>query len=157
MFDVGCSIIEHRSSSVGLASGVEAMVILEKRYAEEMIAHARAEDPYEVCGLLAGKDGRILKLYRCQSAERSPYRYLLDPKDQLRAMREMDENGWELVGIYHSHTKSPAYPSRTDIELAFYPEALYFIISLLDPERPTIRTFRIVDGKVDEEELRIEG
>ncbi|MBI3989636.1 MAG: M67 family metallopeptidase [candidate division NC10 bacterium] len=157
MFDVGCSIIDHRASSVGLASGVEAMFILEKRYAEEMVAHAKAEAPYEACGLLAGKDGQIVRLYRCQSAEKSPFRYVIEPKDQLKALREIDENGWELLGIYHSHTRSPAYPSKTDVELAFYPEATYLIISLMNPGQPAIRGFRIINGQVSEEELKIEG
>lgn len=133
------------------------MFILEKRYVEEMIVHAKAEVPYEACGLLAGKDGQTVKLYRCRSAERSPYRYVIEPKDQLKALREIDENGWELLGIYHSHTGSPAYPSKTDVELAFYPETIYLIISLMNPEQPVIRGFRIVNGQVDEEELTFEG
>jgi len=133
------------------------MFILEKRYAEEMVAHAKAEAPNEACGLLAGKDGQVVKLYPCRSAERSPFRYMIEPKDQLRALKEIDENGWELLGIYHSHTRSPAYPSRTDVELAFYPEAIYLIISLVDPRQPVIRGFRIVEGRVEEEELKIEG
>lgn len=132
------------------------MFILEKQFADEMVEHAKVESPNEACGLLAGKDGRIVKLYRCQSSEKSPYRYAIDPEEQLRAMREMEERHWDLFGIYHSHTFTPAYPSMTDVQLAFYPDALYFIISLMDPERPTIRAFRIKDGKVTEEELRVE-
>ena len=132
------------------------MFVLEKKFAEEMITHAREESPNEACGLLAGKGGRVLKLYRCQSLEKSPYRYFLDPKEQLRIMREIDEKGWELLGIYHSHTITGAYPSRTDVELAFYPDVLYFIVSLAESGGPTIRAFRIVGGKVTEEELRIE-
>ena len=132
------------------------MFILEKSFAEEMITHAREEVPNEACGLLAGVNGRAVKLYRCMSSEKSPYRYFIDPKEQLRAMREMDERGWELLGIYHSHTHTEAYPSRTDVELAFYPEALHFIVSLAEWERPVIRAFWIVDGRISEEELLIE-
>lgn len=132
------------------------MFVLEKRYAEEMIAHAREESPNEACGLLAGKEERVVKLYRCTSIEKSPYRYVINPKEQLKIMREMDEKGWELLGIYHSHTFTAAYPSRTDVEMAFYPDALYFIVSLVDPKGPAIRAFRIADGKVSEEELKIE-
>ena len=68
-------------------------------------------------------------------------------------MREMDQKEWELVGIYHSHTHTEAYPSKTDVELAFYPDALYFIVSLENREAPVIRAFRINDGRVDEEEV----
>lgn len=129
------------------------MFELARRYAEEIIQHARSEAPNECCGLLAGKDGEILQLYRCDSAEKSPYRYCVDPKDQIRIMRELDDKGWELIGIYHSHTHTEAYPSKTDVELAFYPEALYFIVSLEKPEAPSIRAFRIVDGEINEEEV----
>ncbi|MFQ5881578.1 MAG: M67 family metallopeptidase [Candidatus Methylomirabilales bacterium] len=129
---------------------------LEKRFAQEMVEHARAENPNECCGLLAGKDGEALQLYRCDSTEKSPYRYYLDPEDQIRAIRELEKKGWELLGIYHSHTHTEAYPSKTDVELAFYPEALYLIVSLEKPGAPVIRAFRIQDGKVAEEELIIE-
>lgn len=132
------------------------MFVLEKRYADEMIAHAKEESPNEACGLLAGKDGRVVKLYRCQSVEKSPYRYVINSKEQLQILKEIDEKGWELLGIYHSHTFTAAYPSRTDVELAFYPDALYFIVSLADSKGPAIRAFRIADGKVSEEELKIE-
>lgn len=132
------------------------MVALAKRFAEEIVDHARAEVPNECCGLLAGKDGTVLHLYRCDSAEKSPYRYYLDPKDQIRIMRELDDKGWDLIGIYHSHTHSEAYPSKTDVELAFYPEAFYFIVSLENPEAPVIRAFRIIDGGIAEEEVVVQ-
>ncbi len=129
------------------------MFKLARRFAEEMINHARAEIPNECCGLLAGKDGTILQLYRCDSAEKSPFRYYVDPKDQIRIMRELDQKEWDLIGIYHSHTHTEAYPSKTDLELAFYPEALYFIVSLQKADAPVIRAFRIVDGEIGEEEV----
>lgn len=129
------------------------MFKLARRFAEEMIDHARAEIPNECCGLLAGKDGIILQLYRCDSAEKSPFRYYVDPKDQIRIMRELDQKEWDLIGIYHSHTHTEAYPSKTDLELAFYPEALYFIVSLQKADAPVIRAFRIVDGEIGEEEV----
>jgi proteasome lid subunit RPN8/RPN11 len=129
------------------------MFKLARRFAEEMIDHARTEIPNECCGLLAGKDGIILQLYRCDSAEKSPFRYYVDPKDQFRIMRELDQKEWDLIGIYHSHTHTEAYPSKTDLELAFYPEALYFIVSLQKADAPVIRAFRIVDGEIGEEEV----
>jgi len=129
------------------------MLNLEKRFADEMIDHARTEAPNECCGLLAGKDGTILQLYRCDSAEKSPYRYYVDPKDQIRVMREIDRKGWDLIGIYHSHTHTEAYPSKTDVELAFFPEALYFIVSVEKQEAPAIRAFWITNGAIKEEQV----
>ncbi|MGH7406053.1 MAG: M67 family metallopeptidase [Candidatus Methylomirabilales bacterium] len=126
-----------------------------KRFADEIVKHARAEVPNECCGLLAGKNGAVLELFQCESTEKSPYRYYVDPKDQIRIMREMDRKGWDLVGIYHSHTHTEAYPSKTDVELAFYPEALYFIVSLQNRNTPVIRAFRITDGQIGEEEVVI--
>lgn len=131
-------------------------MLLPKRFADEIVKHARAEVPNECCGLLAGKNGAVLELFQCESTEKSPYRYYVDPKDQIRIMREMDRKGWDLVGIYHSHTHTEAYPSKTDVELAFYPEALYFIVSLQNRNTPVIRAFRITDGQIGEEEVVIE-
>lgn len=133
------------------------MFYLEKRFAEEIIAHASAEDPNECCGVLAGRDGRVLALYRGLNAEASPYRYNIDSRDLLRIMREIEDRGWEILGIYHSHTHTSAYPSKTDVELAFYPDALYLIVSLMDAQRHIIRGFRICGGAVQEEELALVG
>ena len=131
------------------------MFALERRYIDDMIAHAREEAPNECCGILAGKDGRILQLYRAINAEQSRYRYNIDSQDLFRIHRECEEQGWEFVGIYHSHTDSEAYPSPTDVRLAFWPEALYFLVSLRDSENPEVRAYRILDGQVSEEELEI--
>ena len=121
---------------------------------EQMLEHAREEAPNECCGLIGGVDGDARTLYRAANSEASPLRYNLDPQDQFRIMREMEESGEELAAIYHSHTNSPAYPSQTDISLASYPDAVYLILSLAAGEEP-LRGFRIVDGVVDEEELFI--
>ncbi len=122
---------------------------------DELLAHAREDAPNECCGLIGGTDGSAATVYRAQNAEASPLRYNLDPQDQFRIMSEMDEAGEELVGIYHSHTASPAYPSQTDINLAAYPDAIYLIVSLAEGEEP-LRGFNIVDGQVSEAELSIE-
>jgi [CysO sulfur-carrier protein]-S-L-cysteine hydrolase len=122
---------------------------------DELLAHAGEDAPNECCGLIGGSDGAAVTVYRAKNAEASPLRYNLDPQDQFRIMSEMDERGEELVGIYHSHTKSPAYPSQTDINLATYPDAVYLIVSLAEGEEP-LRGFNIVDGKVNETELTIE-
>ncbi len=75
----------------------------------------------------------------------------------LEVMRQIDEQRWELLGIYHSHTHTEAFPSPTDLELAFYPEAVYLIVSLQDPDRPVVRAFNIVDGEITERTLFVDG
>ena len=121
---------------------------------DELIAHARDEDPNECCGMIGGVDGEVRTIYKARNAEASPLRYNLDPSDQFRIMTAMDEAGEDLAAIYHSHTKSPAYPSQTDINLAAYPGTLYMIVSLLEDEEP-VRAFRIEDGEVEEVELDV--
>ena len=130
------------------------MLLLEKQYVGEMIAHAQEDAPNECCGIIAGDDGSAVKLFRAVNAEASPYRYSVEPKDLLRIFRECEDNGWDFLAIYHSHTASEAYPSPTDVRLAFWPEAYYVLVSLLDPQTPVVRAFRIVDGNVTEEDIR---
>ena len=132
------------------------MFRLEKHYIDQMIAHARQEAPLECCGVLGGRDGRVLKLYRATNAEHSPYRYNVESQDLFRIYRECEENGWQFLGIYHSHAASEAYPSPTDVRLAaLWPEPLYFIVSLRDTHKPEVRAFHIRDGEVTEENLEI--
>lgn len=131
------------------------MFRLEQRFADEMIAHAQQDDPNECCGILAGADGQVAQLYRTVNAEGSPFRYTIEPKDLLRVYREIEAKGWDVVGIYHSHTHTQAYPSATDVKLAAWPGALYFIVSLMDKNRPLIRAFRIDDGRIEEQELQL--
>ena len=128
---------------------------LEKRYADEMVAHAREEAPRECCGLLVGAKGRVTRLYRTRNADNSPYRYNMDPRELLGIVRQLDDKGWEILAIYHSHPDSEAYPSPTDVSLAYWPEALYIIVSLKEWTQPAVRAFRITEGKVREEEVRI--
>ena len=133
------------------------MFVLERKYADKVIAQAREEAPNECCGVLGGRDGRVEKLFRAVNAEKSPYRYNVDPRDLLRIYRECDAKGWDFLAIYHSHTHTEAFPSPTDVRLAAWPDSTYIIVSLADPENPVLRAFRIQDGRVSEEELRIEG
>ena len=128
---------------------------LERAYVDEMIAHAKEDVPNECCGIIAGADGRAMKLYRAINSEASPYRYSVDPKDLLRIHKDADANGWDFLVIYHSHTHTEAYPSPTDIRLAAWPEAYYALVSLMDDERPVVRAFRIVDGTVAEEDIEL--
>ncbi len=129
------------------------MLTLPEKFIDEMIGHAREEAPNECCGIIAGQDGLAVKLFRARNSEASPYNYNVDSHDLFRIHRECDGNGWEFLTIYHSHTASEAYPSSTDVRLAFWPETYYVLVSLQDPENPAVRAFRIVDGAVDEEEL----
>ena len=131
------------------------MLRIKKAFADEMIAHALEDDPNECCGILGGKDGRALKLYRMTNAEHSPYRYNMDPRELYHTYREIEDNGWELLAIYHSHTHSPAYPSATDVRLSTWPDAYYILISLMDKQEPEMHAFKIVDGQVSKEELQI--
>lgn len=129
---------------------------IEKHYIDNMIAHARREAPIECCGVLGGRDGRVLKLYQATNAEHSRYCYNIEPQELFRINRECEENGWQFLAIYHSHPDSAAYPSPTDVHLAaLWPESLYFIVSLLSPENPEVRAFRIRNGEVTEEKIEI--
>ena len=128
---------------------------LPRDFADAIIDQARAEHPNEACGLLAGTNSSATKLFQTTNAERSPVIYRIDPKEQFRVFKAIEDEGLELVGIYHSHTRSPAYPSATDVAQAYYPEAVYLIISLAEAERPDLRGFRIVEGKVTEVPLEI--
>ncbi len=128
-------------------------MILSHELKEEMLALARAERPNEACGILAGDNGRAVKFFPATNAEHSPTRYVVDPQDQLRIMKEIDAQGWELLGIFHSHTHTAAYPSSTDVSLAAnWPDA-YYLIASLQNEPPELRAFRIADGRVENEEI----
>ena len=124
-------------------------------YRDAIVEHALEEDPNECCGILAGVQGIIKKHYRITNAEKSPYRYSLDCKEFLEALREIDDRGWEIQVFYHSHTHSPAYPSATDVRLATWPDAYYLLVSLLDKSAPEIRLFSILDGEVSEKHVDI--
>ena len=115
---------------------------------DEIVAHARAGLPNEACGILAGRDDRVDRFFPAQPDEPSPYYYRIDARDQIRIMNEIDDAGLDLVGIYHSHVSSPAYPSRTDAEQAFWPDAVYVIVSLAG-QRAEMRGYRIVDMAID--------
>jgi [CysO sulfur-carrier protein]-S-L-cysteine hydrolase len=122
---------------------------------DEVVAHAREDAPNECCGIVAAQDGRAVKLFRATNAEASPVRYSLDPREQYDITMEIERNGWELGVIYHSHTRSPAYPSQTDVNLAFWPEALYVIISVVDLEQPEVKAFHITEQRIEEVPLEV--
>ena len=119
-----------------------------------MIAHARFCYPEEACGLLAcDPDGRVRMVYALTNAEHSPVAYTVDPAEHLKAMRHAERNGWELAGVFHSHTHSPAYPSPTDVARAVEPDWVYVLVSIEDEDDPRVRAFRIEGGNIVEEPL----
>ena len=128
---------------------------LERSFFDEMVQQGLAEFPNESCGLIAGQGGKAVKIFPMANADASPVTYRLDPREQLKVQDEIDEAGWDLWGIYHSHTHSEAYPSETDRKQAFYPDSYYLVLSLSDRQNPALRAFHIIDGEVSEEELEI--
>ena len=132
------------------------MLILKKKFLDKIIAQARSGFPNESCGILAGKDGKVEKVYEMSNTDASPSTFFMEAKEQLKVMKEIRNSGIQMIGIYHSHVASQAYPSAHDVELAFYPEVSYAIISLQDNKNPVARSFKIQKGKIKEEEVRIE-
>ena len=131
------------------------MVSLDRAIYDDMVAHALEDRPYEVCGILAGRGSRVTHSYRARNTEQSPVRYEIDPHDLIRIFREIDDADLDHLGIYHSHTHTRAYPSETDKRLATYPEALYFIVSLMDERAPYVKAFTIRDGVVTEVSIEL--
>ncbi len=135
------------------------MLTLDPALHAKIVAHARADHPDEACGVIAGPAGsdRPERFIPMLNAERSPTFYRFDSTEQFRVWREMDERGEEPIVIYHSHTATEAYPSRTDISYASEPDAHYVLVSTRDPERTEFRSFRISGGVVTEEEVAVTG
>lgn len=131
------------------------MFKINKALLDEVILNCKKEFPNEACGILAGKDGVVQKIYPMTNIEKSPKRYLMEPKEQLMVMKEMRKDNLDMLAIYHSHTASAAYPSRTDVEMAFYQDILYMIISLRDKINPEVSAFKILDDKIIEETFDI--
>jgi len=123
---------------------------------DEIVAHSLEDAPNECCGLVAGRDGAASRVLRARNEFESPLRYNVHPQDLLRITGEIEDAGEELAAIYHSHTRSEAYPSQTDVNLAAnWPDPLYLICSLEDPDAPVLRGFAIRDGAIEETELEI--
>jgi proteasome lid subunit RPN8/RPN11 len=124
---------------------------------KQLVLQARRDAPNETCGIIGGKEGRALKIFPLKNVDRAARtNYYAEPLELLRALREIEDNDWEHLAVYHSHPASPAYPSPTDIARAFYPDAIHLILSLMNPEQTSVRAFRIVQGQVNEVTLEIE-
>jgi [CysO sulfur-carrier protein]-S-L-cysteine hydrolase len=121
---------------------------------DEMVSQALAEAPNECCGMVASVDGEAVRVFAAVNAAASPLRYEIDGAEQYRIQSQIEEQGWDLGAIYHSHTRSAPYPSQTDINLAFYPDSVYLIIGVVGPQ-PEVRAFRIVERTVEEVALSV--
>ncbi|HEY5648757.1 MAG TPA: M67 family metallopeptidase [Nitrospiria bacterium] len=131
------------------------MVRIPKTIVQKIISHARSTAPNECCGLLTGRDGTVERHYPLTNIENSPVSYMIDPKEQFQVFKEMRTDKNELIAIYHSHPATEAYPSATDVRLAFYPDSAYIIVSLMNPEEPAVKGYRIVNETISPEELDI--
>lgn len=133
------------------------MLTISRALYDNVVAHARADHPDEACGVLAGPAGsdRPERFIAMTNAARSPTFYEFDSTEQFQVWREMDDRDEEPVVIYHSHTATEAYPSRTDVSLAAEPGAHYVLVSTREPEATEFRSYRIVDGVVTEEPVTV--
>ena len=127
-------------------------MVISKPHWDQLVAHARDDAPYECCGYASAREGRVEEVFRAENLRKSPYGYEIDSSSMLAA-NELDGEGYEVI-VYHSHPKSPAVPSQTDINLAFYPHWRYVIVSL-DGD-PNVRCWRIADKRVEEEDVTVE-
>ncbi len=133
-------------------------LIIDKSDFRRIIDHCTARLPDEACGILAGKGNKVKKIYLMTNAKPRPDYYEMDAEEQFRVMKDIRDSDSEMVGLFHSHPTGLAYPSRMDIEKAYwpgsqlpnYPDAVYVIVSLVDRARPVVRGFSIEEGKVNE-------
>jgi [CysO sulfur-carrier protein]-S-L-cysteine hydrolase len=133
-------------------------MILTRSQIDQLVAQARRDVPNETCGLIGGKDDRALQIYPLRNVDDDPrIRYLAEPLELLHAIRDVEEaHDWQVLAIYHSHPATRAYPSPTDVARAFYPDAVYILISLMNPELAQVRGFQIKEEKISEITLQVE-
>jgi len=124
---------------------------------DEMVAHARADLPNECCGMVGGSDGEASVVIPVVNSAASPLRFEMDPQGQYNALKAIEDDGKEMLAIYHSHTKSAAYPSQTDVNQAVnWPDAIYLIVSLQNEEAPEVRGYWLKDLAIADVELIVE-
>jgi proteasome lid subunit RPN8/RPN11 len=124
-------------------------VKISQQLVDEMVAHAREDLPNECCGMVGGRDGEAAEVVRVANAAASPLRYEMDSQEQYNALKSIEGGGGELLAIYHSHTKSAAYPSQTDVNQAVaWPDQVYLIVSLANPESPEVKAYLLKDLKI---------
>jgi proteasome lid subunit RPN8/RPN11 len=139
------------------------VVVIPGPQLDEIIGHATASPSEEICGILGGRDGRVERVYRAQNAAdpaQRRTRFTMDPRDIMEISDRIEDDGLDLIGFYHSHTHTQAYPSPTDVAdwpARWYPDALCFICSLMDEERPHVRGFHIDEsGAITEDTVSVE-
>ena len=121
---------------------------------DEMVAHAREDLPNECCGMIGGRDGAATRVVRVENAAASPLRYEMDPQGQYDALKAIEDAGEDLVAIYHSHTRSAAYPSQTDVnEAVMWPEQAYVIVSLENGDAPDVEAYSLKEMKIADVDL----
>jgi len=124
---------------------------------DEMVEHARADLPNECCGMVGGADGEARVVIPVVNSAASPLRFEMDPQGQYNALKAIEDDGMEMLAIYHSHTKSAAYPSQTDVNQAVnWPDAIYLIVSLQDADAPDVKAYWLKDLKIADAELIVE-
>jgi proteasome lid subunit RPN8/RPN11 len=124
---------------------------------DEMVAHARADLPNECCGMVGGVDGEASVVIPVVNSAASPLRFEMDPQGQYNALKAIEDDGKEMLAIYHSHTKSAAYPSQTDVNQAVnWPDAIYLIVSLQDEDAPEVKGYWLKDLAIADVELIVE-
>ena len=132
------------------------MLTIKRPFLQQMLQHLQAAYPLEGCGLLAGDEmGKVTAVYPIHNILQSPTNYEMDPRQQIQAILDMEDKGWQMIAIFHSHPQGPDYPSPTDIALAFYPEAVNIIVSLQKRTAPTVRVFTIEGQKVSEQTITV--
>ena len=123
---------------------------------DEMVAHAREDLPNECCGMVGGRDGEATEVVRVVNAAATPLRYEMDPQEQYNALKAIEDGGGELLAIYHSHTRSAAYPSQTDVNQAVaWPDQVYVIVSLEDADNPDVKAFMLKDLRIADAEFEV--
>ncbi|HEU4943886.1 MAG TPA: M67 family metallopeptidase [Solirubrobacterales bacterium] len=130
---------------------------ISQKLIDEMVAHAREDLPNECCGMVGGSDGEATVVFPVVNSAASPLRFEMDPQGQYNALKAIEDDGKEMLAIYHSHTKSAAYPSQTDVNQAVnWPDAIYLIVSLQDAESPDVKGYWLKDLKIADAELVVE-
>lgn len=129
------------------------MIAIPKHIYDDLIQHAREGFPLEVCGILGGTDDTVSANYRMTNTDASNEHFMMDPKEQFSVVKDLRVKGLSLLAIYHSHPETPARPSEEDIKLALTPDVSYIIISLADPIKSDMKSFKISNGNVTAEEI----
>jgi [CysO sulfur-carrier protein]-S-L-cysteine hydrolase len=130
------------------------VLTLPQAMVDRMVAHARRDHPDECCGVVAGRDGVATRMFEMENADRSPTGFTFDSAEWLRVYRDLDDADEQLLVVYHSHTATEAYPSRTDVRWSVNtPDTSWVLVSTREPDTAEVRSYRIADGVITEEEL----